>query len=238
MLKACDSCCNFMFCSCFQWVLGSNPVFSSRVFFYRNGHLWNPQGFCLMLVFLILCCVFAFKIQHCVCCISVSLCSANPCKKCGLGRKEHLGWLHNSLLHLCTTLHKTSYIHQLNSIQSEVKLSHFCTTLQTTFFARHLKSTLSNPTQGVYSRVHRCPWVTMPLEFYQLLLTKMLSQSRPAKAEISMGPLPWCCFALNQCDWNWPTPQHKLRKTLTHWKPVKIVIVIEHQSGTTILNAT
>ena len=67
---------------------------------------------------------------------------------------------------------------------------------------------LEQPHPGCYSRVHRCPWVTMPLEFYQLLLTKMLSQSRPAKAEISMGPLPWCCFALNfaQCDWNWPTP--------------------------------
>ena len=147
-------------------------------------------------------------VQHCVCCISVSLCFANPCKKCGLGRKEHPGWLHNSLLHLCTPLHTASYTHQLNSTQVYLySLSHFCTTLHTTFFARHLKSTLSNPTQGVYSRVHRCPWVTMPLEFYQLLLTKMLSQSRPAKAEISMGPLPWCCFALNftQCDWNWPS---------------------------------
>ena len=32
---------------------------------------------------------------------------------------------------------------------------------------------------------------------------------------------------------------HKLRKTLTHWKPVKIVIVIEHQGGgLTISSAT
>ena len=173
-------------------------------------------------------------VQHCVCCISVSLCSANPCKKCGLGRKEHLGWLHNSLLHLCTPLHTTSYTHQLNSTQVYLySLSHFCITLHTAFFARHLKSTLSNPTQGVYSRVHRCPWVTMPLEFYQLLLTKMLSQSRPAKAEISMGPLPWCCYALNCTEFcsvwlKLTPPPHKLRKTLTHWKPFKIVIVIEH----------
>ena len=47
----------------------------------------------------------------------------------------------------------------------------------------------------------------MPLEFYQLLLTKKLGQSRPAKAEISMGPLPWCCFALSVTEIDSHPPQ-------------------------------
>ena len=183
-----------------------------------------------------------YVVQHCVCCIWVSLCSANPCKKCGLGRKEHPGWLHNSLLHLCTPLHTTSYTQQLNSTQSEVKLSHFCTTLQTTFFARHLKSTLSNPTPP---RVFIAGYIGAPEWRCHLNFTSYcwqrcwVSQDQP-KLKLawvhSLGVvLHWILLSVTEIA----PPPHKLRKTLTHWKPVKIVIVIEHQGGgLTILNAT
>ena len=161
-------------------------------------------------------------VQHCVCCILVSLCSANPCKKCGLGRKEHLGWLHNPLL---TSLYTSTHnlLHPPIEFYPELLVGTKVTSAQL-FTQPSSPASWSLPwaPPPYTSRVHRCPWVTMPLEFYQLLLTKMLSQSRPAKAEISMGPLPWRCFALNftQCDWNWLHPTHppQAEKDADSWK--------------------